>query len=84
MRDKGVKNVFVFLIGAVWCVAMFYGAYFYYTGVMGLYITDMPKWFMDGIYIFIAVFGLIAYFLYDRFVYVFRIFINNYLKRILK
>lgn len=84
LRDKGVKNIFIFIIGLIWFVGAFYGAYFYYIFVMNGVINDLPKWFTDGIYFFLPILGAITYFIFDRFVYVFRIFLNKYLKRILK
>ena len=84
LRDKGVKNVFIFIIGLIWFAGAFYGAYFYYIYVCNGVINDLPKWFIDGIYYFLAILGVITYFVFDRFVYVFRIFLEKYLKRILK
>ncbi len=84
MRDKGVKQIIIFIIGIIWCCALFYGAFFYYVGIMNATISDLPKWITDNIYLFIGLFSVVFYFVFDRFIVVYRIFIDRYLKRIIK
>ncbi len=87
LKGKGLKKPIYFLIGAIWCVAYFYGAYFYYTAVMGLTFADFPEWLNwlnDYILYFLGAFGIVFYFVYDRFVTVVRILTDKFLGRIIK
>ena len=87
LRERKVKKWIYILIGLLWCVIYFYGAFFYYTEVMGLDFADFPtwlNWIEDYILIFIAVFGVVFYFIYDRYVLAIRLFIDKYLRRIIK
>nr|MBO4518319.1 hypothetical protein [Clostridia bacterium] len=87
LKDRKVKKYISHLIGLIWCVAIFYGIYFYYTMVMGLDFNDLPhyfQWINDYILYAVGVIGLIFYFLYDRFVFVVRTLIDRYLGKIIK
>ncbi len=84
MRDKKFNKILGYIIGAIWCVAVVYGAYFYYTLIIKLSLSDLPAWFADNILIFIGVLGAIFFAVYDRFIYVLRIFSYNTLCRIIK
>ena len=84
---KKVKKYISHIIGLFWCVAVFYGIYFYYTLVMGLDFNDLPHyfaWISDYILYAVGVVGLVFYFVYDRFIYVVRTIIYRYLGKIIK
>lgn len=82
--DKGFNKKLFFVIGLVWCVALFYGLFFYYTGVMGFNISGLPAFVVDYILIFLAPIGAIFFVIYDRFVLVSKIMVDRYLSRIIK
>ena len=81
---KRARKIIVAVIGEVWTVAVFYGIYFYYTLVMNLPINDLPEFVANNVYLFIAVVGLVFYFIFDRFVIVSKNFYENFLDRIIK
>ena len=86
-RDKKIKRYVANIIGVIWCVAAFYGLYFYYTYVMGLDFADLPQyllWLADYVVYAVGVLGICFYFVYDRFVFVIRAVIDRYLGKILK
>lgn len=75
------------ILGIVWCVAFFYGAYFYYTLVLGLSLGSFPawlSWLADNIVWFIAGFAIAFYFIFDRFIFVVKCLIDRYLDKIVK
>ena len=87
LKDKKVKKFVSVIIGLLWNIAAFYGLYFYYTAVMGLNFADLPhylSWLNDYILYAVGVFGLIFYFVYDRFIVVIRMLIDRYLGKIIK
>ena len=86
-RDKKIKRHVAVIIGIIWCVAVFYGLYFYYTYIMGLDFSDLPHylgWLNDYILYAVGILGLGFYFVYDRFVLVVRILTDRYLGKIIK
>lgn len=86
-REKKLKRSVANIVGAIWCIAVFYGLYFYYTGIMGLDFSDLPEYFLwikDYILYAVGVLGLCFYFVYDRFIYVIRALIDRYLGKIIK
>ncbi len=86
-KDKQVKRYISHLVGLVWCVATFYGIYFYYTMVMNLDFSNLPdylSWINDYIIYAVGVLGLIFYFIYDRFITIIRTLIDRYLGKIIK
>ncbi len=88
MADKNVNKVLTLVLGLVWCVATFFGMYFYYTAVMSLDFSTMPawvpQWVSESIIYFVGVIGVVFYFIFDRYVLVVRIFFDRYLNRIIK
>lgn len=66
MKDKKFNKIATYLIGLVWCVAAVYGMYFYYTAVGGL-IEKLPEVVSNNLYLFIALFGVVFYVIYERF-----------------
>ena len=84
MADKNINKWLGFFLGLIWCVGVFYGMYFYYVGVMGMVISDLPTWITDGILYFIGLAGVVFYIIFDRFIYLARIVSDRYLGRIIK
>ncbi len=84
LRRKNVAEKIIFIIGLVWCVAFFYGGYFYYTLVMNVAITDLPKFISDNILYFLPMVALIFYFIYHKFILVIKFYLDKYLSRIVK
>ena len=84
LKEKEVNKRICFIIGLVWCVAVFYGIYFYYTFVMGFSVNDLPEFFSKYLLIFIAPIAIIFFVVYDRFVFVCKNLIDRYLNRIVK
>ena len=87
LKEKKVKKYISHLIGIIWCVAAFYGIYFYYTLVMGLNFADLPHylaWINDHIIYAVSVLGAVFYFIYDRFLTVIRALFDKYLDKIIR
>ena len=87
LKEKNVKKYISIIVGLVWCVAAFYGIYFYYTLVMGLDFNDLPsymEWISDFIVYAVGVFAVVFYFVYDRFLTVVKSIIDRYLGKIIK
>ena len=82
--EKGFNKKIFFVIGLIWCIATIYGVYFYYTGVMGLNFNDLPKFIADYILIFLAPIGAVFFIIYDRFIFVCKMFLDKYLSRVIK
>ena len=87
LKDKKVKRYISHLVGLLWCVATFYGIYFYYTIIMNLDFANLPEylsWINDYIIYAVGVLGLVFYFVYDRFIAIIRALIDRYLGKIIK
>jgi hypothetical protein len=82
--EKNLKNYVRYIVGAVWCVAVSYGLYFYYTAFMGIALTDLPEIIVPYILPLVAVIGIVLFFVYDRFIAVTQILIDRYLSNIIK
>lgn len=76
---RNVKKIVVYVIGCVWCVAMFYGLYFYYTIILALPLTDIADKFLNIILYLIAPVGVVFFVVYDRFLQVVKILMQKYL-----
>lgn len=86
-RSKGINKVVRIVAGIVWSVLYFYGAFFYYTRLLGLSLGNFPqafKWLEDNLVYFIGAFAVVFYFIYDRFIVVVKRFIDYYLSKIVK
>lgn len=87
MREKKVKNIIVIIIGLIWTVGYFYGLYFYYFSVMNMSIGVYPMWaefIINNMLIFIGIIAVPFYFFFDRYIIVMRMFLDKYLKKIVK
>ncbi len=84
LNETKLNKIIVYLIGFVWCVLAFYGAYFYYTLIMNGIFEGIPEWITDYILVIVGVFAVVFYFIYDRFVIVLRRFLDRYLSKIIK
>ncbi len=84
LSHKNVNKVLSFFIGLVWCVVSLYAVYFYYVLVLGLNLSDLPFVVEKYILIFIGVFSVVFYLIYDRFIFVVKLLMDRYLKKIIK
>ncbi len=84
MKDKKINKILGFFIGLIWCVAVFYGMYFYFIFVMGGIFTGLPSWISDYILYAVGAVSLIFYVVFDRFLSVTRFLADKYLQRIVK
>ncbi len=84
MLVKRVKLIIRYIIGAIWCVAVFYGVYFYYTALIGDFFMGLPQWVTDYAYFVILAVAVIFYFVFDRFIIIVSRVLNYYLSRIIK
>jgi hypothetical protein len=82
--DIRLNKTIACLIGLLWCIAIFYGVYFYYTMVMNGVLEGLPNWVEDYLLLFVGVVAIVFYFIYNRFVVVLRKFLNIYLFKIIK
>lgn len=83
LKEKKVHKAIYFLIGLLWCVATIYGMYFYYVKIIGI-MDNLPQVIADNIYWFIALAGVIFFFVYERFLTVSSMLSDKVIKRILK
>ncbi len=84
MMEKGVKKLVQYIIGCVWFIITVYGIYFYYTLIMGEIFNDLPAIIIDNILYILAPIAVGIYFLYDRFIIVFKVFTDKYVGKIIK
>ena len=84
MEQKKVNKIVSYVIGLVWCVIAFYGIYFYYTLVAGFVFADIPLFIAKYIYVFIGIFAIAFFVLYERFLVFSKAFIDRYLGKIVK
>jgi len=84
MQEKSLNKIIAFFIGLVWFFAVAYGVYFYYTLLMGKVLSGLPKWVTDYVLILLAPLSAIIFLVFDRFVFVMRIFTDRYLSKIIK
>lgn len=86
-KERKVKKYIAHIVGIIWCVAAFYGIYFYYTLIMGLDFADLPHylaWINEYIIYAVGVFGAAFYFVYDRFLTVIRAIYAKYLDKMIR
>ena len=83
MREKKFNKYIGMLIGLVWCVAVCFGIYFYYSEIMGQPFNDLPDWITNNILYFVALLGIIFYFVFDRFIVVGKMLADRFLGKIL-
>lgn len=82
-KEKNVNKAVYYIVGLLWCVAAIYGMYFYYVNIIGV-IDNLPTIISDNIYWFVALFGVIFFFVYERFLTVSSRLADSVIKRILK
>ena len=86
-REKKVKRVIYYIVGIIWSIAFFYGAYFYYTSFLGLDLGEFPSWMQfvtNNILYFICPFAVVFYFVFDRYVNVVKMFYDRILTKVIK
>ena len=84
---RNLNKALYFVIGALWCVAFFYGIFFYYTAVMGLDFFDINidiLWIKDYVLFYLWALAVLFYFIYDRYVFVIKKIVGFYLGKIIK
>ena len=84
MAEKNVNKWVIFVIGAIWCIACFFGIYFYCVGIMGLSFEGLPAFVQKYILLLIPPVALVFYFVFDKFILVGKMIIDRYLSRIIK
>ena len=84
MQEKGFNKIWAYVIGLIWCVAIFYGGYFYYTSVMMVPLTDLPPMISNNILLFVGLVAAIFYVVYERSIVVFKRVVDRCLGRIIK
>ena len=85
--EKRINVIVCRIVGLIWSVIVVYGIYYYYIYVMGLNLNDLPSWasfITENITIFVGVFGVIFYFVYDRYVVVTKRVVDYYLYKAIK
>ena len=82
--DKRINKILYFAIGLVWFVATVYGMFFYYTLVMGELFSDLPEFILKNVLWILPIVAVFVFFIYERFVFVVRVFTDRYLGRIIK
>ena len=83
-RERKGKKVSVYIVGAIYSALFFVGIYYYYVFFMKMATTDLPQIIQNNIVVFMALFGVIFYFIFDRFIVLVRRVSNYYLSRIIK
>ena len=79
-----IKKAVFCVLGAVWCIAMFYGLYFFLIYVTKLTFSDLPQFISDYILVFVGLAGAVFYFVFDRFCLIVKRVVDYYLRRIIK
>ncbi len=82
--DIKFNKILSFMIGAIWCVAVAYGLYFYYISVMHGILDGIPLWAENYVIYAVGGVAIIFFMLFDRFIVVVRKIIDYYLGKILK
>ncbi len=84
LNDKKVSLTIIFTIGVIWCVATFYGIYYFYLFVLGGMFDGIPEFLSKYLVYIVAIVGIVFYFIYDRFIVIMRMFLDRNLSRIIK
>lgn len=84
MMEKNVNKWIIFIVGTIWCIACFYGLYFYCLGIIGLSFEGVPAFIQQYILLFIPPVAFIFYVVYDRFILVGKKLFDKYLPKIIK
>ena len=82
--DKKFNRLLFVILCLIWCVAITYGTYFYYTLIMKNVLEGLPEFITENIYYVLFFVGVLVYVVFDRFVFSARIIINKYLSKIVK
>ena len=83
LKKKLNAKILGTVFSLLWFVAYAYGIYFFYTGLIGP-LSDIPAWISKNIYYFIALFAILFYLVFNRFIFVAEKLINQILQRIIK
>jgi hypothetical protein len=79
-----LKKYLIIIIGSIWCVAVSFGAYFYY-GLIGVDLFyGLPEWFIEYSLYILVFCAILFYIIFDRFIIVVQRVLNYYLYKIIK
>lgn len=84
MQEKNFNKFWGYVIGLVWFIIVSFGLYFYYTLYMGVGLEDLPLWVKDYILIFVGLFAIVFFFIFDKSILITRKVADYYLKKIIK
>lgn len=81
--EKQGRNI-IYTLYLVWCVAICYGIYYFWLYIANNPFENLPVWLSNNIILFVGLFGVLIFFLYDRFIFFGKRFLDKNLGRILK
>ena len=84
LEEKNIKTLAKLIIGLVWFILVAYGCYFYYTLILNGVFEGLPSFVEKYIVFGVGIVAVVFFFIYDRFLFVVKFFIDKYLKRIIK
>ncbi len=84
LMEKNVKIAISTLIGLIWFILVAYGCYFYYTLILNGIFEGLPVWLEKYIVYGIGLVAIIFFFIYDRFIFVVKFFVDRYLRKVIK
>ncbi len=84
LLEKKVKFSITIIIGLIWFVIVAYGCYFYYTLVLNGIFEGLPAFIENYIIYGVGLIAVIFFFIYDRFLFVVKFFVDKYLRKIIK
>ncbi len=84
MLEKQVKKYVALIIGLIWFILVSYGCYFYYTLVLNGVFEGLPAWIEQYIIYGVGLVAILFFFIYDRFLFVVKFFVDKYLRKIVK
>lgn len=83
--DKNFNKTIFNFVSIIWCILSAIAVYYYYLMVLGeSFFTGLPQFFIEYAIVFVILFGVVVYFVFNRFVSIARILINHYLRKIIK
>lgn len=83
-KEKNFNKKIFIILSIIWCVGVCYFLFFYYTQILMLELERLPEFVEKYIWYFIALYGVVFYFIYDRFIFVVKTLEDRYLQRIIR
>ncbi len=84
LMQKNFNKIATIVLGALWCLACFYGVYYYYIFVANGIFDGLPEILLKYIVYLVGIVGVVFYFVYDRFILVAKIIFDTYLSKIIR